>query len=102
MKNKKTHMETTNRPAQTGVSNHHTPDGTTIDQTPEGTPMIQKLFGLVLGIGFGFLLQRSGVADCDVIMGQLLLQDFTVVKVMLSAVITGLFLVNFLFARGMA
>lgn len=78
-----------------------TPDAGTRDTAPGGS-LIQKLFGLLFGIGFGFLLQRGGVADYDVIIGQLLLKDFTVVKVMLSAVITGLFLVNFLFDRRMA
>jgi hypothetical protein len=46
--------------------------------------------GLVIGILFGFLLQRSGVTKYDVILNQLLLTDFTVVKVMLSAVVTGM------------
>jgi len=63
---------------------------------------LQRIIGLLLGIGIGFLLQRSGVAYYDVIMRQLVLEDFTVVKVMLSAVITGLFLVHFLFARNLA
>jgi hypothetical protein len=39
---------------------------------------------------FGFLLQKGGVTDYNVIEGQLLLSDFTVVKVMLSAVIFGM------------
>lgn len=62
----------------------------------------QRIIGFLFGICFGFLLQRSGVADCDVIMGQLLLHDFTVVKVMLSAIIVGLILVNALFDTGWA
>ena len=66
------------------------------------TKPIQLLIGLGFGIVFGFLLQRSGVANCDVIIGQLLLEDFTVLKVMLSAVITGLFVVNFIFSRNLA
>lgn len=53
----------------------------------------QLIFGLITGIGFGFFLQRSGVTNYDVILGQLLLLDFTVVKVMMSAVITGMILV---------
>jgi len=39
---------------------------------------------------FGFLLQKGGVTKYDVIIGQLLLKDFTVVKIMLSAVVTGM------------
>ena len=51
---------------------------------------IQLLWGLLFGIVFGFLLQKGGVTKYDVIIGQLLLTDFTVVKIMLSAVITGM------------
>jgi len=50
----------------------------------------QTLLGLLFGIIFGFLLQKGGVTYYDVIMGQLLLTDFTVVKVMGSAVATGM------------
>ena len=46
--------------------------------------------GLLFGIVFGFLLQKGGVTKYDVIIGQLLLEDFTVVKIMLSAVVTGM------------
>ena len=48
------------------------------------------LWGLFFGIIFGFLLQKGGVTKYDVIIGQLLLEDFTVLKVMLSAVLTGM------------
>jgi len=51
---------------------------------------LQLLLGLAMGVAFGFLLQKGGVTQYDVIIGQLLLTDFTVVKVMLSAVITGM------------
>ncbi|MDD2471776.1 MAG: YeeE/YedE thiosulfate transporter family protein [Dehalococcoidales bacterium] len=54
------------------------------------TKKIQLVWGLLLGIIFGFLLQKSGVTKYDVIIGQLLLTDFTVLKVMLSAVVTGM------------
>ena len=50
---------------------------------------VQLGFGLVMGVIFGFLLQKGGVTNYDVILGQLLLTDFTVVKIMLSAVVTG-------------
>jgi hypothetical protein len=50
----------------------------------------QVILGLLFGIVFGFLLQKGGVTSYDVIMGQLLLTDFTVLKVMASAVATGL------------
>jgi hypothetical protein len=47
-------------------------------------------WGLLFGIIFGFLLQKGGVTKYDVIIGQLLLEDFTVIKIMLSAVVTGM------------
>lgn len=45
--------------------------------------------GLVTGIAFGFLLQKGRVAKYEVILGQLHLRDWTVVKVMGTAVIVG-------------
>lgn len=51
---------------------------------------VQLFFGFIAGIVFGFLLQKGGVNRYDVILGQLLLTDFTVLKIMLSAVITGM------------
>jgi len=39
---------------------------------------------------FGFLLHKGGVTSYDVIVGQLLLTDFTVIKIILTAVITGM------------
>lgn len=50
----------------------------------------QLILGLAFGIVFGFLLQKGGVTKYDVILGQLLLVDFTVLKIMLSAVVTGM------------
>lgn len=54
------------------------------------TPRSPLVWGLVFGIVFGFLLHRGGVTKYDVIIGQLLLKDFTVLKVMLSAVLVGM------------
>jgi len=51
---------------------------------------VQLAWGLLFGIIFGFLLQKGGVTKYEVIIGQLLLTDFTVLKVMLTAVITGM------------
>jgi len=48
------------------------------------------VWGLFFGILFGFLLQKGGATKYDVIIGQLLLSDFTVLKIMLSAVLTGM------------
>ncbi|MFP3904908.1 MAG: YeeE/YedE family protein, partial [Armatimonadota bacterium] len=50
----------------------------------------QLLLGFVTGIVFGFLLQKGGVADYNVILDQLLLRDFTVVKIMLTAIVVGM------------
>lgn len=57
---------------------------------------LQLCLGLLIGIIFGFLLQKGGATRYDVIIGQLLLQDFTVVKIMLSAVVTGMIGVHLL------
>ena len=46
--------------------------------------------GLIIGVVFGFLLQKGGATKYDVIVEQLLLSDFTVLKIMLSAVATGM------------
>jgi hypothetical protein len=54
------------------------------------TKKMQLFWGLLFGIIFGFLLQKGGVTKYDVIINQLLLIDFTVLKVMLSAVVTGM------------
>lgn len=51
---------------------------------------LQLVLGLAAGFCFGFLLEKGNVTRYDVILGQLLLRDFTVVKVMLSAVVTGM------------
>ncbi len=48
------------------------------------------VWGLAFGIVFGFLLQKGGATKYDVIIGQLLLTDFTVLKIMLTAVLTGM------------
>ena len=54
------------------------------------TKRMKLFWGLIFGIIFGFLLQKGGVTKYDVIINQLLLTDFTVLKVMLSAVVTGM------------
>ncbi|MDP2867562.1 YeeE/YedE thiosulfate transporter family protein [Methyloversatilis sp.] len=50
----------------------------------------QLVLALVFGIAFGFLLQKGGVARYEVLMGQFFLTDFTVIKVMLTAIIVGM------------
>ncbi|MBN1983215.1 MAG: YeeE/YedE family protein [Chitinivibrionales bacterium] len=51
---------------------------------------LQLALSLCIGMAFGFLLHRGGVSEYDVIINQLLLRDFTVVKIMLTAVATGM------------
>ena len=63
---------------------------------------VQLVLGLIIGILFGFLLQKGGVTKYQVIIGQLLLKDFTVVKIMLSAVITGTLGIHLLKSLGLA
>ena len=50
----------------------------------------QLVLGLLFGVVFGFLLQKSGVARYEVLIGQFLLTDFTAIKVMLTAIIVGM------------
>lgn len=45
--------------------------------------------GILIGFFFGFLLQKGRVAQFNVIVRQFLLKDFTVFKIMLSAIIVG-------------
>ncbi len=51
---------------------------------------VQYILGLLFGFCFGFLLQKGGVCNYDIIMRQLLLEDFTVVKIILTAIVTGM------------
>ncbi len=74
-------------------------------ETKTQTPGVVKdkrplFYGLGFGILFGFLLQKGGVTKYDVIVGQLLLTDFTVVKIMLSAVVTGMIGIYFMKTLG--
>ena len=59
------------------------------------------ILGLAFGLVFGFLLQKGGVAKYHVLMGQLLLADYTVVKVMLSAVVVGALGVHLMHRAGL-
>jgi hypothetical protein len=64
--------------------------------------VVQLLLGLMAGIAFGFFLQKGGATDYTVIMNQLLLTDFTVVKIMLTAVATGMIGIHLLRIFGLA
>ena len=70
--------------------------------TLHGNKKMQLILGLLMGIIFGFLLQKGGVTQYDIITGQLLLKDFTVVKIMLSAVLVGMIGIHALGSIGVA
>jgi uncharacterized protein len=78
---------------------------TQVQPTPEKdaevAPGKKLLQGLVFGVIFGFLLQKGGVAKYNVLIGQLLLVDFTVLKVMLSAVVVGMLGIHFMHRLGL-
>ncbi|GAB7015387.1 YeeE/YedE thiosulfate transporter family protein [Methanogenium cariaci] len=51
---------------------------------------LQLVIGFLIGCCFGGFLYIGGVTEYNVILGQLLLTDFTVIKVMLTAVVVGM------------
>lgn len=63
---------------------------------------LQLCIGLALGFAFGFLLQKGNVTEYDVIVGQLLFRDFTVIKIMITAMATGMVGVHLLRSLGLA
>lgn len=80
------------------VARHPGPARQPAEQPQERTPPApaakgetagQLLLALVFGLAFGFLLQKGGVAKYHVLIGMLLLEDFTVAKVMLTAIVVG-------------
>ncbi len=52
--------------------------------------MSTLILGLVTGLAFGFALQRAGFSRCNIVHRGLWLRDFTMLKVMLTAIIIGL------------
>ena len=51
--------------------------------------IIFLIAGILIGFIFGFLLQKGNVANFNTIVNQLRLKDFTVAKIMLTAIIVG-------------
>jgi hypothetical protein len=80
------------------VKNDVTTTPTPASQSSTGK---QLALGLLFGLAFGFLLQKGGVAKYHVLIGVLLLEDFTVIKVMLSAIVVGMIGVFGLHASGL-
>ena len=70
---------------------------------PERQPSAGGQLALAGGFGllFGFLLQKGGVAKFNVLIGQLLMEDWTVVKVMTSAILIGMIGVSVLHRFGL-
>lgn len=56
--------------------------------------------GLIIGIIFGFLLQKGGVTQYDVLIGQLRLTDFTVIKVIMTAIVVTMLGVSYFYPKG--
>jgi uncharacterized membrane protein YedE/YeeE len=50
---------------------------------------IQLALGLAMGILFGILLQKGGMTHYDIVLKQLLFEDWTVIKINIMAVIVG-------------
>jgi hypothetical protein len=47
------------------------------------------VLAVLFGVAFGFLLHRGRVADYNTIVRQFLFRDFTVLKIMLTAIVVG-------------
>ncbi len=68
---------------------------------PPESRAVQLVLGLLFGVVFGFLLQKGGVGKYEVLIGMLLLRDFTVLQVMMSAVVVGMLGIWALHAAGL-
>jgi uncharacterized protein len=62
----------------------------TLPLYPRGAfgPGLSLLLALLLGLGFGVSLERAGLGDGRKLTGQFYLRDFTVFKVMFTAIVT--------------
>ena len=67
----------------------------------EGGKMGTLVLGLITGIFFGFFLQKGQALKYDKQVGMLRLQDFTILKVMASAILVGMVGVHFFVDMGM-
>ncbi|MBU1007910.1 YeeE/YedE family protein [Candidatus Dependentiae bacterium] len=63
-------------------------------------PLILTI-GFFVGILLGFLLQKAGVSQFKTIVGQLLLRDFTLAKVLITALIVGSTSIHLFLAIGL-
>ncbi len=71
-------------------------------QSAQPAPFLDKsqILGIITGIVFGFLLQKGRVLRYDKQVGFLLLQDFTIIKFMFSAIAVGMIGINILAQMG--
>ena len=58
----------------------------------EGTAL--WIVNLLIGVGFGFTLERAGFGDSRKLAAQFYLRDMTVLKVMFTAIVTAMFVVH--------
>lgn len=72
------------------IDNVETVKPATENRTPLAAITPNLIAGVMFGLAFGFLLQKGGVGKYNVLIGQLLLQDWTVVKIMLTAIVVGM------------
>jgi hypothetical protein len=72
------------------ISTVKTEKSATANHTPLEAATPKLIAGAMFGLVFGFLLQKGGVGKYNVLIGQLLLQDWTVVKIMLTAIVVGM------------
>lgn len=62
--------------------------------------MNEQILGLLTGVVFGFLLQKGRVLRFEKQVGAMLLQDMTILKFMLSAIIVGMIGIYALYGAG--
>jgi uncharacterized protein len=72
------------------IDHRKTVKNSNVAQPHRVTPAQAILTGIVFGFIFGFLLQKGGVGSYHILIGQLLLQDWTVVKIMATAIAVGM------------
>ncbi len=64
------------------------------------TIVLTLCLGLVMGIIFGFALEKSRVFEPGIIIGQFQLRNFVMLKVFLTAIVTSLAVFTFFFSSG--
>ena len=62
---------------------------------------VHLLGALLIGVAFGFVLERGGLGHAHKLIGQFLLKDFAVFKVMFTAIITAMVGLFFLSVFGL-